>query len=318
MERTMKHKYLVTGATGCIGSWVTRNLVKDGETVYALVRDPQKLQSLRLIMTQEEIDGIQVVKGDILDGALIRETVIREGITKIIHLAAMQMPFCAADPVRGARVNVEGTVNVFEAAKAAGLPSIVYSSSTAVYGKNFEYENGVFNHMSPFLPHSHYGVYKIANEGSAKVYFENDGISSIGIRPYVVYGPMRDQGMTSTPTTAIKMAVQGKEYKISFGGWCDFQYADDTARAFIAAANADFEGAEVFNLGGERVSVAQIIEAIGHVCPGAAITYDDIPLPFPQFENGGELEKVIGTLAITPLAEGIAQSAEIFRNAQGM
>ena len=152
----MGKRYFITGATGCIGGWVVKNLIESGREVYALVRSPEKLSVLELIMEKEEIGKIHVVKGDITDYQLLLHTLKEDEIDTVIHMAAMQMPFCQADPVLGARVNVEGTVNMFEAVKACGLKKLVYASSTAVYGLTEEYEGGVYDNSSPFHPHAHY------------------------------------------------------------------------------------------------------------------------------------------------------------------
>ena len=306
--------YFLTGTTGAIGGWVVKNLVEDGHTVYALVLHEDELQRLQLIMKEEDIAKINVIVGDITNTALIREAVKLSGAEKIIHLAGLQLPLVRANPPLGARVNVEGTINIFEAAKAAGIKQVVYASSTAVYGETSDYENGVFDHASALLPKSLYGVFKMDNEWAAKVYYQEQGISSIGLRPFVVYGPLRDQGMTSTPTTAIKAALKQERYEISYGGAAEFQFTDDTAQAFIAAADATFEGAEVYNLGGGTVSMEEIVRTIEEVIPSAKglITYVDTPLPFPQHQDTQELEKVIGTIQRTPLVEGIRRSVEYF------
>jgi nucleoside-diphosphate-sugar epimerase len=309
--------YFVTGASGCIGGWVVKNLVESGHQVYALAPHPEKLEKLRLIMNPQDIGRITPIPGDITNPDLIKAAVSLCGAEKIIHLAALQMPFCRANPTLGARVNVEGTINIFEAAKAAGIKKVVYSSSTAVYGNTADYPEGEFRHDSPLIPRSFYGVYKQDNEWAARVYFEEAGISSIAIRPFVVYGPLRDQGMTSTPTSAIKAAVRGEAYEISYGGEAEFQFADDTAKAFIAAAETDHTGAVVYNLGGGTVSMEQIIGAIEKAAPEAKgkITFKNIPLPFPRHRDTGELAKLVGPVCQTPLEEGIRISAEYFRAA---
>ncbi|MDR1252821.1 MAG: NAD-dependent epimerase/dehydratase family protein [Treponema sp.] len=313
-------KYFVTGAGGCIGGWVVKNLVESGHTVYALMPHPEKLEKLRLIMKQEDINKVIPLRGDITNLDVIRMALILSGAERIIHLAALQMPFCKANPGMGARVNVEGTINIFDAAKAAGLKRVIYSSSTAVYGDIADYPGGEFSHNSPLIPRSFYGVYKQDNEWAAKVYYKEAGISSIAIRPFVVYGPLRDQGMTSTPTSAIKAAVRGEAYEISYGGEAEFQFADDTAKAFIAVAEKDFDGAEVYNLGGGTVSMEQITAAIEQAVPHAKglITFVNKPLPFPRHHDTGELAKLIGPVCQTRLEDGIRISADYFRAAPAL
>ena len=310
----MTKKYFITGATGCIGGWVVKNLVERGEEVYALVWG-DGLDKLKLIMDDSDIAKVHVIEGNICDAQLLENIITENGITHVIHLAAMQLPLCRENPILGANVNVTGTVNMFEAVRKAGLNKLVYASSTAVYGYASEYPGGVFRHDSPLMPHSHYGVYKAANEGTAKVYFEELGISSIGIRPFVVYGPLRDFGMTSTPTTAMKMAVRGEAYEISYGGAFGFQYVDDTAKAFIRSVDIEHEGCEVFNLGGIPVTMEEVAAAIEAALPEAAglITHLGNVLPFPAQAENDELAKLIGPVCVTPLLEGVRQSIRIFR-----
>lgn len=315
----MSKRYFVTGATGCVGSWVVKNLVESGKEVTALVRNPDKLKKLELIMSKDMIGRINVIEGDLTDARAVEEGIIGQKADYIIHLAAMQLPFCKADPVLGAKVNVEGTVRIFEAAKKAQLKSLVYASTTAVYGTLDEYENGEYDNNSELIPHSHYGAYKQADECLAKVYFEEDQISSIGLRPYVVYGPMRDQGMTSTPTMAMKAAVKGEAYEISYGGEFDFQFADDAAKAFIQAAEAQYQGAYCYNFARNQVHMSEVVKAIEEACKEAEglITYQDSPLPFPRNVSGDELERLIGKLPVTSLKDGVAKSIEIFRKMGG-
>ncbi|MGL6197496.1 MAG: NAD-dependent epimerase/dehydratase family protein [Lachnospiraceae bacterium] len=310
----MMERYFITGATGCIGGWVVKNLIESGQEVFALIRNPEKLSILELIMPKEEIAKIHVIKGDISDYHLLESALLEQQIDRVIHMAAMQLPFCQADPILGARVNVEGTVNMFEAVKKRGLKKLIYASSTAVYGTTEEYEEGAYDNNSSFHPHAHYGVYKQANEWSAGVYYEKDNISSIGLRPYVAYGPLRDQGATSTPTLAMKAAVKGEAYEISYGGEFDFQYVDDVAKAFIFAAGAEFEGAYGFNFAGNSVHMSEVVKAIEDACPQAKgmITYKKEPLPFPRNKSSDELEQLIGKQQVTTLAEGVKKSVKIF------
>jgi UDP-glucuronate 4-epimerase len=311
-----EERFLVTGAAGCIGVWVLRNLVREGVPVAAFDLDA-KHHRLPIVMGDAEIARIQFLHGDISDYPTVENALKQSRATRVIHLAALQLPFCKADPVAGARVNVVGTVNLFEAVKRLGLKRLVYASTTAVYGTSEEYPKGPLVHDAPLKPRSLYGVYKQANEGTARIYFHDDGLSSIGLRPYVVYGAGRDQGMTSTPTKAILAVAAGKPYHISYGGRYCFQYADDTARAFIQAARMDYNGSKVFNLGGDSVSTAEVVTTIERAEPSARgrITFDDTPLPFPPEVNNTALMAAIGPLHFTPLDQGVAETLELFRRA---
>ena len=105
-------RFLVTGAYGFIGAWVAHELVRDGRDVvtFDLSSEPRRL---RLVLDDAAVDAIPHVAGDIADLATVERALDEHEITHVIHLAALQVPFCRADPPLGARVNVVGTVNVF-------------------------------------------------------------------------------------------------------------------------------------------------------------------------------------------------------------
>ncbi len=308
--------YLVTGAMGCIGAWIIRNLVQMGHECVAfdLSKNTHRLQ---LTMEPEEIERVHFVNGDITQLDVVETAVLNHNITHIIHLAALQVPFCKANPSLGAAVNVVGTVNLFEAAKKAGIKQIVYASSLAVYGRKEEYENELVSEADPPNPHTHYGVYKQANEGTARIYWQDDGIASIGLRPYTIYGPARDQGLTSSPTQAMLAAARGESFHIAYGGTNGFQYVDDIAKIFILAAQTTHFGAGVFNIQGQVASMQAIIEAIEKTEPSVKgkISYENISLPFPDGQDGAELEKLLGKVPNTPLEEGVAQTIAHFKAA---
>src|SRR5262249_17874103 len=148
-------RFLVTGAYGCIGAWVVAELHADGRPVvtFDLSNEPRRL---RLLLDADVVAAIPHVAGDITDLGLLERTIDEHGVTHVIHLAALQVPFCRADPPLGARVNVLGTVNVFEAARARpALAPITYASSIAAFDPN----GTMAGH-----PGTIYGVYKRANE----------------------------------------------------------------------------------------------------------------------------------------------------------
>jgi len=268
-------------------------------------------------MTNDELSQVNFVRGDITDPKVVAEIVLEHGITKIIHLAALQVPFCKADPLMGARVNVDGTINIFEAAKKAGIDQVVYASSIAVFGAPDEYPPGPLLHDAPTAPKTHYGVYKLANEGNARIYWNDDGIASIALRPYIVYGPGRDQGLTSDPTKAILSVLAGKPFQIAFSGTCVYHYAGDVADAFIKASRTKINGAEAFTMGGHSVSVTEIVSAIEAVIPAAAnqISIVENDLPFPEDVDDRAVATALGSLPNLSLIEGVKQTAQIFKQA---
>ncbi len=311
-----EERFLVTGALGCIGAWVVRNLVREGvpTTIFDLASDWHRL---KLNLREEELAQVRLIEGDVTHLEAVEVALGESGADRVIHLAAFQVPFCIADPSRGARVNVVGTVNLFEAAKRAGLKRIVYASSILVYGPGNEYPDGPIAHDARPMPRTHYGVFKQANEGTARVYWLDNGLSSIGLRPYVVYGPGRDQGLTSGPTQAMLAATLGQAYHIPYGGRCDMQFVDDVAKTFIQAARIPFEGADVFNLRGSVVHMREVVAAIEAVEPASRgqISFESDSLPFPYEMDDAPIRRVLGPLAYTPLLEGVSTTMALFKEA---
>ncbi len=311
-----EERFLVTGALGCIGAWVVRNLMQAGipTTILDVGGSDHRL---RLLLSDEQIAQVRLIQGDITDLSAVEAAVATSGASHIIHLAALQVPFCKADPTAGAMVNVVGTVNMFEAARRAGITRLVYASSVAVYGQSEDYAEGPLSDDAPLNPRTHYGVYKQANEGTARVYWHDNGISSIGLRPYTVYGPGRDQGLTSGPTKAMAAAAFGRPYHIPFSGRQGLQLADDAAKLFIQAARAPFSGAAAFNLRGSVVRMEEIIAAIEAAEPAAKgqITFAGAPLPFPEELDDAGLRAALGAPPHTALNAGVAQTITIFKAA---
>jgi len=208
-------RFLVTGAMGFLGAWTVRALLDEGTSVVAFDVSTDR-RRLRLLASDEELHAVHFVEGDIADTAAVIELVRDNEITHVVHLAALQVPFCKVDPVRGAQVNVVGTVNIFESALAAGdqVRGLVYASSVAVFGPPELYPGGRAMDDSPPVPGTLYGVYKQANEGTARIYAQDHGVPSVGLRPGTVYGVGRDQGLTSAPTFAMLAAAAGCGYHI--------------------------------------------------------------------------------------------------------
>jgi UDP-glucuronate 4-epimerase len=314
-------RFLVTGAFGCVGAWVVHELLRDGAEVvtFDLGDDPFRI---RYLVDDDALAAVTQVRGDVSDPVAVRDAVVGHSVTNVIHLAALQMPFCAADPPLGAKVNVVGTVNVFQAVKgtAAAERPVVYSSSVAAYDAIGDPAAAATAPTG--RPSSHYGVYKFANEAGARIFAADDGLASVGLRPYVVYGVGRDQGRTSSPTGAMLAAARGEPYEISFSGSCQLQHARDVARAFIGAARSDVDGAAVFNLGGPRVEMGEVVDAIRIAAGDAAdrITIAGDPLPFPEEIPDNGIEAALGTGVPTPLHDGVSDTIGRFRDliASGM
>lgn len=305
--------YFVTGALGCIGAWVVKHLVERGDraVVFDLGGDARRIRD---VLGADGLAKVQFVAGDITDLDACKRAVAACQARAIVHLAGLQVPFCRQDPALGARVNVLGTIHVFEAALAAGVPRVVYASSAAVLGLGDD-DGAAVDESGRCAPVTHYGVYKQANEGTARIYWLDKKLASVGLRPLTVYGVGRDQGMTAGPTTAMKAAVLGRPYTIAFSGPTDFHYVADTAAAFVQCADGGPPGAHVFNLHGDTVDVADVVRAIEAECPAArgTIAVSGARIPIPSHLDDGAIRSTYPGLPHTTLAAGVRATIARFR-----
>lgn len=312
-------RYLVTGAKGFIGAWTVKSLVERGDRPFIFDTDPDA-HRLKALLTPEQMQSFTFIRGDITNFEEVARSVAEFGITHIIHFAGLQVPTCAANPRLGAQVNVGGTLNVFEAARLHRdtVRKVVYASSAAVFGPEEYYGSAKVPEGAPLEPTNHYGVFKQCNEGNARIYFKDHGISSAGLRPWAVYGVGRDVGMTSAPTKAIKAAVLGRPYTIKFTGGIDLQYVNDTARIFIGCADLEVPGARVYTLRGEVIRVEEFLLDLQREIPAARelIRAEGKALSIAYDLDDSALVRDLKNVPRTPLAEGIRETSEIFRRLQ--
>jgi UDP-glucuronate 4-epimerase len=295
---------LVTGARGFVGAWVVKNLLAAGRKVVALDQDPDR-RRLAQVLEDDAIEPVTEIVGDVTVPELLSRVLADHSIGAVIHLAALQVPACAANPPLGALVNVVGTTNVLVAARDAGLRSpVVYASSVAALSPN----------GGDLPPSTMYGIFKRANEGTAYRMWHDEGVASIGIRPHTGYGVGRDQGLTSGPTKAMLHAAAGLPYHIAFGGSLQMQHGQDIAGVLVAAADSAYQGATVLNLPTVATDVPTIVARIEAAAPGSAgsITFDEAPLPFPPQPRFDDIESIIGVVPEISLEVGVASTIRHF------
>ena len=262
---------LITGAGGCIGAWTIAMLLKNNIDVIACDLTNNKKRP-ELLIDSQDLSKVPWIEGDISDTESVLNTIEKYKPESIIHLAALQVPFCAADPTAGAKVNVVGTVNVMEAAKQNSIRRIAHASSMAAHS---------------FLPGSDslktlYGAYKMCDEQISEVYWQDHKVPSVCLRPAIVNGVGRDQGMTSKQTVAMLAAALGQPYDIPYKGNVSHLSAAEVASAFIHSVSYDGDGAFVFDIFGESVNINETIKMIKEIKPNAKITSSGSEMPFPS------------------------------------
>ena len=294
-------RVLVTGGSGFLAAWVMRRLLARNLNVRAfdLRCEPRLLGEL----APQRAGEVEWLTGDIADASDVTRAL--QDCDAVIHLAGVLTPQCASHPVRGAQINLIGTLNVFDAAREAGLRSVLYASSAGVFGPD--------DGAQP-RPETHYGAFKLACEGSARAYWNDCGIASIGFRPLVVYGAGRETGSSAGPSLACRAAARGEPYTIPFTGSTGLVFADDVAAAYEAALFAPAQGAHVFTLAGEIVSVDTVIERLSELVPTARLSAAGAPLPIAtEFPHDPALDRLLPGLPATSLEDGLRQTLAFYR-----
>ncbi|MBN3846598.1 MULTISPECIES: NAD(P)-dependent oxidoreductase [Burkholderiaceae] len=293
-------KVLITGGGGFLGAWIVRALIARGIDVRLMEwRDDRSIATAVLGASAATLDWRV---GDVRRAEDVRAAM--RDCDHVIHLAGLLTPACKSDPLLGAVVNVIGTLNVFEAARQAGIRKVLYSSSGGVYGPD--------DPEVPF-PTTHYGAFKLANEGSARAYWLDHGIASIGFRPFVIYGPGRETGLTAGPTLACRAVARGEPYVIPYTGRSGLVFVGDVAAAYERALLRSFDGAHVVNQPGHSTDMSDVIDELRRIDPAADIRAEGPPMPSLSTAIGATGEDVLGALPLTPVREGLRRTVEHYR-----
>ena len=296
---------LITGGGGCIGAFVIRGLLEMGArpVVIDLTEDRSRLN---LISKNNKPGELVWKQGDITNYNDLKSIFKKYKIEGIIHLAALQVPFAKANPLLGTKVNILGAINILEAAREFDIKRLSYASSIASPAM---FEN---NKWLPTL----YGAHKLCGEQMAKVYWQDWQVPSIGIRPAIIYGVGRDQGMTAAPSIAMLAAVANASYVIPFTGNVSFIYVQDAANCFIKAVYKETNGSPVFDMNGHQYNIKSLIADVKEYYPNANISARGNPLPFPAQSDENLLINYLNLPAYQTMQEGIGQTLNQFEEAQ--
>lgn len=251
---------LVTGADGFIGSHLAEMLLSRGYSVRALAQ----YNSFNSWGWLEGIvsDRLEVVCGDVRDGDFCRE--LTAGCGTVFHLAALiAIPYSYVAPDSYVDTNIKGTLNMCQAARAAGVDRIVVTSTSEVYGTALEVP---IPETHPRQPQSPYSATKIGADAIAKSFYNAFGLPVVIARPFNTYGP-RQSARAIIPTIIGQLAKGERRIKVGdLSPTRDFNYVADTCRGFIALAETSgIEGREINIASGTEISMADTLRAIARV-----------------------------------------------------
>ena len=290
---------LIFGGCGFLGSWITKSLLKKNLkiTIFDLKIKTELLKNL----IGDEFNNIDFIEGDITDFEVVLKAT--KDMDYILNLAGLMTPDCSSNPSLGAEVNVKGSINVFEAIKRNNIKFLIYTSSGGVYGNEDKY--------NPF-PETHYGAFKLAVEGIARAYFNESLISSVGLRPFVIYGPGREIGGTAGVTLACKAAKQNLKYTVGFSGKAGFVYVEDVTNLVERLIDKSPVGALTINVNGITASVEDFISIIKKNIPDAKVTLNGKPISVVEEILGGEPSKIFKDFKYTSLDYGINKTINFY------
>lgn len=263
MTKSVFNRILITGADGFIGSHLTESLVRAGYAVRALVLYNSFNSWGWLDACAKEIEGqFEVVSGDIRDPVSVKSAM--QGCDGVVHLAALiAIPYSYRSPGSYVDTNMQGTLNVLQAARDLGVHRVIHTSTSEVYGtaKYVPIDEG-----HPLQAQSPYAATKIAADQLAYSFYASFGLPVLTIRPFNTYGP-RQSARAVIPAIMIQIAKGEKQIKIgATSPTRDFNYVQDTVDAFICALVAAKGLGEVINIGSNyEVSIAETIELIADV-----------------------------------------------------
>ncbi|MCC6510714.1 MAG: NAD(P)-dependent oxidoreductase [Pirellulaceae bacterium] len=255
------HNILITGGYGCIGSETAKWLLRN--TPHNVTICSRKVSDQRTGRIFHDVDRtrLKALACDVCDPTQIAQILAGEGITRVGHLAALQTPDCNAYRDLGLQTNLAATQHLIESIKTGGrsIERVVFASSIAVYGPRAAYPAGLVPMLSAPQPVNVYGVWKLASEMILKFFQQDTGISTVCLRPGVLFGPGRDAGLTSSPTTAMKCVALDLPYEVPFKTQQDYLYAPDAGAAFAQALVGPFDGYGVFTMPHHTANTAQIV-----------------------------------------------------------
>ena len=304
----VNQRILITGGAGLIGSHIA-DLLAEREVREIVVLD-NFVRGRRENLARAISGGrVTIVEGDICNRKLVAE--VMEGIDLVFHQAALRITQCAEDPRLALEVLVVGTFNVAEQAVKAKVAKIVAASSASIYGMAEDFPTSEKHH--PYHNRTFYGAAKAFNEGLLRSFHEMFGLNYVMLRYFNVYGPRMDiYGVYTEVLIRWMERIASGKGPLIFGDGnqtMDFVFAEDIARANLAAAEADITD-EVFNVAsGMETSLNQLAQSLLQVMESnAPLEYGPErrvnPVP-RRLADVSKAKRLLGFHATVPLEEGL-------------
>jgi UDP-glucose 4-epimerase len=305
---------LVTGGAGLIGSHIVDLLIEEGAREIRVLDNLIRGRLENLPLTRSDLPVV-FVQGDVRNRERVADVV--SGCDYVFHQAAIRITLCAERPRECVDVLVGGTYNVFEAAVEAGVKKVVYASSASVYGAAEVFPTDERHH--PYNNRTIYGAAKLMNEGIARSFHEMNGMPSVGLRYFNVYGPRMDVTGAYTEVFIRWLECMDRDERPQLHGdgsaSMDFIFVEDVARANLVAMKSDRVD-DVYNIAsGRETSLLELWEAMSKIAGAGQLTPEFHPArkvnPVPRrLADTTRAQKELGFVAQVPLEEGLRRLAQ--------
>jgi nucleoside-diphosphate-sugar epimerase len=308
-------RYLVTGGAGFIGSNIVDELLRRGQSV--LVLDDLSTGKKENLVAHGTVAEFQ--KGSICDFESVRS--MCRGMDYVIHLAAQtSVPLSIKQPLETNRVNVDGTLHVFEAARQAGVKRVVFAGSSAIYGETPTLPKEETMIPAPISP---YGVAKFVNELYGQVFGRVYGLENVSLRYFNVFGPRQEP---SSPYSGVlskfMLAMLRGEPLVIFGDGeqsRDFTYITNVVDATLRACEAPGVSGMAFNVGtGSRITLNQVVQSLGRITGLELRAKYDPPRAGDILHSQASIERARKHLGYAPtvgLEEGLRRTWDWYKGA---
>jgi len=308
---------LVTGGCGLIGSTTINLLLREFSPKRVVILDNLVRGTLVNVEDALRDPRVTLTRGDIRDVDTVRRAT--QGMDAVIHMAALRITACAADPREALGVMCDGSFNVVEAAQAAGVKKVVAASSASIYGLADTFPTREDHH--PYNNQTWYGASKVMLEGLLRSYHAMFGLPYVALRYFNVYGPRMDiHGRYTEVLIRWMERIAAGEPPLILGDGnqtMDFVYIEDVARANLLALQSDVVD-EVFNVAsGSETSLQDLAEALLNVMSSELRPeYGPDRKVNPvsrRLADVGKAERLLGFKAKVGLAEGLSRLVDWWR-----
>ena len=305
---------MVTGGTGFIGWRIIRKLLDAGEKVVCFDLSPPKSN------LDPYKDKISFYRGDVTQLSQIIAAINTYKVNKIIHMAALLPPDTEDRPQYGMFVNIDGTNNIFEAARWTGIKRVVYASSIAVYGIQDTFGQRPLTEEDLTDPINVYGFTKAANDFSARIYSEKFGVDIKTVRISTVFGHGRVTGMTGMiGGLMISLPAIGQPVSMEFSPdeASPMIHAEDAAEIFVRVAVGTGLKHNIYLTGGHLATIGDIANIVKTYIPDAVINTGSKAVPHVYLVDNSKMLSDIG-YEMPPLAMRILQHINDARLEHGL